>query len=469
MRPCSEEVLAARAPAPAALALSPCGCVAYAVHTCERDTGSTLRAWDVRRGVCAWERALPALAGLPTGLAAAHDGSVLFLATDADADVAVLSAADGAPVCALAPASCDADTGITALALSCDGAVLCVARHSLRVDAYDVARLGSSSGTRRPAACASAAGSVPQGASVCALALAGTGGPSARTVFVAFAADCVIQLALRTGTAAAAPPLRVLHATDRVPGSGATQRSVLPLCSVVCVEPAAPGEPLLLYAGAPGGRLHVWRLHDSSSSNSSNGDDDAGSELCGAPSSARYSDGGACALIAGGVFRLRGDHAWLGSHRVSAGAGCCTALLAADTNEAFVSVAATPCGAALVLASAVPRGCVLRRFRVAPPAGFSRVSARIHAPALRDAFRAFLCCVFVRGSTPSAPHALHARLDAASRDAIVDAIFHALVRSHADDADDANLLPVGVAAFVFAVPLPRARDCSRGLIMFHHA
>jgi hypothetical protein len=495
MRPSAAEVLAARAPAPAALAVSPCGCVAYAAH-CEpraiSNTGAnaTLRAWDVRRGVCAWEHALPA-AGAPAGLAAAHDGTVVFAAADGDADVAVLCADDGAPCSPLAPAqgvAANADAGITALALSADGTVLCVVRHSLRVDAYDIARVAQLSGTRWPVACTSAAATcVPRGVRVCALALAGAGVPAARTVFVAWGAECVAQLALQTGSgsaaASAAPALRMLRAAG----------NTAPLFWLGCCEPGAPGEPLLLYAGATHGRLRVWRLRDSSSSSSrSGGDDDTdGSEAvifsALSPTPGRR---GECALVAGGVCRLGGVFASLGSHQSSTRS---TRLLAGE-NEAFVALAVTPCGAELVLASAAPRGCVLRRFVVAPSARFSRASARIHAPALRATFRAFLCCVFVANHTPpAAPHALHARLDAASRDAIIDVIFHALVRSLADDIAVAAVaarrqqelsckvpllgsyrmaadLRAAAAAEVVvdAVPLPRARDCARGLVMFHH-
>ncbi len=464
-------------PAWRCLALAPHGTVAYAAHAeppaARGGGGVTVRAWHLARGACVWAASLPAPL---VGLAASHDGAVVFAACDGAADVVVLRAADGARLAPLGPTCGCAEPSnarITSLALSADGAVLAVARGQ-RVDAYDIPRgeahswpltplaPTASADARRPltplvpTASADALFAHP-GARIRALAVSGTGTASSRSVFAAWD-EGVLQLALARG-GGTAPPLRSLRCAG--------------LRSLACVRTFGQGR-LLLYGGGSSG-VYAWHLAgDASDTDAASADVltvasvlPPGDAAAGAGVLALAAGGLCCAATGGAALVRHAPQSWYsGTEEPHAHA---STFLLAGACEAFVALAASPCGGVVVAAAAAPRGCVLRRFVLAPPRCFARAHGlEAHTPPLRAAVRAFLRCV---ASPGAAPHALAMRLDAASLAGILDAIFSALVAAVArdTDADAAAAPPLLRALIVEAVPLPRARDCARGLVLFHAA
>ena len=156
----------------------------------------------------------------------------------------------------------------------------------------------------------------------------------------------------------------------------------------------------------------------------------------------------------------------------------------AATNEGTSALATSPCGTVLLAAASIPRGCVLRRYRLRVSPHFSREAFRDLPLRLRLAVRELLLCV-------GASHLRH--VDANTRAGIVDAICSALVAAvfeeqsavlrslavvdtlrHSREAETlrhpGGLLGRHLARQLGdADPVPRARDCPRGLIMHHRA
>ena len=149
------------------------------------------------------------------------------------------------------------------------------------------------------------------------------------------------------------------------------------------------------------------------------------------------------------------------------------------TREGTSALAASPCGTVLLSAASIPRGCVLRRYRLRVSPHFSREAFRDLPSPFRAVVRELLLCV---GSS----HLRH--VDVNTRAGIVDAICGALcaavfaeqgavLRSvggvEAMRNARENELPFGPLARRLAQqlgdadPIPRARDCPRGLIMYH--
>ena len=149
------------------------------------------------------------------------------------------------------------------------------------------------------------------------------------------------------------------------------------------------------------------------------------------------------------------------------------------TREGTSALAASPCGTVLLSAASIPRGCVLRRYRLRVSPHFSREAFRDLPLPFRAVVRELLLCVGLS-------HLRH--VDVNTRAGIVDAICGALcaavfaeqgavLRSvggvEAMRNARENELPFGPLARRLAQqlgdadPIPRARDCPRGLIMYH--
>ena len=155
----------------------------------------------------------------------------------------------------------------------------------------------------------------------------------------------------------------------------------------------------------------------------------------------------------------------------------------ADGTEGWpCALAISPCGTVILTAACIPRGCVLRRYRLRLSPHFSRGAFRDLPFRVRSAVRELLRCVAVS----------HLRnVDANTRAGIVDAICSALVAlvfeeqsallcslasvetlRHSREAE-ALRHPGGLLRRRLerqldeADPVPRARDCPRGLIMHH--
>lgn len=148
-------------------------------------------------------------------------------------------------------------------------------------------------------------------------------------------------------------------------------------------------------------------------------------------------------------------------------------------NEGTSALAVSPCGTVLLAAASIPRGCVLRRYRLRISPHFSREAFRDLPLPVRAAVRTMLLCVATR-------HLRH--VDANTRAGIAEAVCAALVAAlfgeqgaalrslqaaetlrHAREAaHPGGLLARRLARQLGdADPVPRARDCPRGLIMHH--
>ena len=149
------------------------------------------------------------------------------------------------------------------------------------------------------------------------------------------------------------------------------------------------------------------------------------------------------------------------------------------TREGTSALAVSPCGTVLLSAASIPRGCVLRRYRLRVSPHFSREAFRDLPLPFQAVVRELLLCVGLS-------HLRH--VDVNTRAGIVDAICGALcaavfaeqgavLRSvggvEAMRNARENELPFGPLARRLAQqlgdadPIPRARDCPRGLIMYH--
>ena len=439
--PDAAEVLALRCPVPCAVALGPHGALAYTAHApaCEQSGAACvlLRAWQLRTGVCAWEARLPCPdPATLLGLVATHDGAAVLAAWSNAADVAVFAACDGALLPPLSPSDgADGSANcVTALALSADGARLCVAR-GLRIDVHEPAA-GGGFGRRLRSAASCVAVVAPGGACrISALALHGRS-----RLFLRFADGGFGELSLEAG---AAPDVAALRS-----------------------QPAAARDELhkLAFRAADPGRLLLCTLASCLVCT-----DAAEAPLvlsCGSTTLVAAVARGICATETGKALTL---------HTEGRGATNVHQLHAAP-QETFVLGAASPCGTTLLAVAAAPRGCVLRRYRLRPAPRFHRAAIAELSPSLRAAIRAVLACVaFPRQSA----FALLQRLDAATRDGILDAVFDALVAAAAAEHDGVQTAHAGRSTAspgvhgarceVFPLPVPRARDCPRGLVMFHTA
>jgi len=143
------------------------------------------------------------------------------------------------------------------------------------------------------------------------------------------------------------------------------------------------------------------------------------------------------------------------------------------------TVAASPCGAVLLVAAAFPRGCVLRRFRLRVSPCFSRVGFLDLPLPIRLALREAVLCLRASllrhvdastfaGITDAICVALMAVVAAEQGEALQSLSLEAL-RQEQEAQHPGGLLLRRLARQLDVEPVPRARDCPRGMVLFHHA
>jgi hypothetical protein len=188
-------------------------------------------------------------------------------------------------------------------------------------------------------------------------------------------------------------------------------------------------------------------------------------------------DAGYTVPVLGGVCRTQRVSTWHQLTLSYADARLNLPLLC--TSEGLCAIAVSPCGTMLLAAAAIPRGCVLRRFRLRVSPCYSRSAFRDLPLPIRLALREAVLCL--RAS-------LLRHVDASTFAGITDAICVALMAVVAAEQGEAlqslslkalrqeqeaqhpgGLLLRRLACQLDVVPVPRARDCPRGMVLFHHA